>query len=324
MTAKPAVFVLDPYHKDAIAALQGSSDIELVLPHDPKKNSYRENANVVLVRSDTRITATDLNQCRQLKCIVKQGAGVDNVDLEAAKAGGIKVYNTPGINSETVAELTLSLTLCLSRRVAEIDRRVRQGEKVIRSQMLGKSLHKKVLGVIGMGHIGLALARKWMGAMEGSVVGFDPFYPSDGGPWTSLSPGQFQRVESMDELLKISDVISLHVPLTPSTRDCIAAREFGLMKEGVILLNCARGGVVNENALLDALESGKLFGAGLDATVVEPPTREQYGSLLEMENVIITPHIGASTAENQSQSGLAAVEVALGQARGIECGNRVA
>ncbi|EXK24790.1 hypothetical protein FOMG_18499 [Fusarium oxysporum f. sp. melonis 26406] len=321
--SKPSVYVLDPYHPDAIAALQQSSDINVVLPADPNKNQYVENATAVMLRSETCLGADELAKCKKLKYIVKQGVGVDNIDLKAAAAAGIKVYNTPGLNGEAVAELTLALALTLSRRVAEIDRRTRNGEAIVRSQTLGKSLFKKTLGVIGMGNIGFAVAKKWIGAMEGNIVAYDPF--SDGKQWLStFGESKFRQVSTLHDLLHASDVITLHLPLTKDTENIISTAEFNTMKDGAVLLNCARGGIVDEDALLAALKSGKLFGAGLDAMVVEPPTVEAYPELLSLPNVVLTPHVGASTVENQSQSGMAVAEITMALLRGEENGNRVA
>ena len=317
---RPALYVLNPYHSDAEDHLKQSNDIELVLSSDPRMSQWREKADAILVRSDTQITAADMKACAKLKHIVKQGAGVDNVDLGGAKEAGIGVYNTPGVNAEAVAELTLALALSVARRVSEIDRDVREGKRIIRSQMLGKSLHGKTLGVVGMGNIGLVLARKWKGAMEGSVIGFDPYADE------SKTGGIITRVQTLDELLGQSDVVSLHVPLIDSTSNLISTREFDLMRQGAILLNCARGGIVDEKALAQALSSGKLYGAGLDAMEVEPPTLETYGDLLRgSPNLIMTPHIGASTSEMQSLSGLTAAGMTLALLRGetITTGNRV-
>ncbi|KAF5635875.1 SER3-3-phosphoglycerate dehydrogenase [Fusarium sp. NRRL 52700] len=321
--SKPTVYVLDPYHRDAIAALEQSSDVNVVLPTNPTKNRYTENATAVMLRSETRLGADELAKCKKLKYMVKQGVGVDNIDLKAAAAAGIKVYNTPGLNGEAVAELTIALALTLSRRVAEIDRRTRSGETIVRSQTLGKSLFKKTLGVVGMGNIGLAVAKKWVGAMEGNIVAYDPF--SDGKQWLStFGESRFRQVSKLHDLLRTSDVVTLHLPLTKDTENIISTAEFAAMRDGAILLNCARGGIVDEGALLAALKSGKLFGAGLDAMVVEPPTVEAYPELLALPNVVLTPHVGASTVENQSQSGLAVAEITMALLRGEEKGNRVA
>ncbi|KAJ4137204.1 hypothetical protein NW768_002786 [Fusarium equiseti] len=320
--SKPSVYVLDPYHPDAIQSLQNAPDITTVLPTDPSKNTYPENATAIMLRSETRLGKNELSQCKNLKFIVKQGVGVDNIDLQAAAEHGIKVYNTPGLNGEAVAEHTLALALTLARRVAEIDRRTRGGEAIVRSKTLGKSLYKKTLGVVGMGNIGFAVAKKWVGAMEGNIIAYDPF--SDGKHWRNTFGEGFTQVSSLHDLLKASDVVTLHIPLTNTTTNSISTAEFKVMRDGAILLNCSRGGIVDEEALLVALKSGKLFGAGLDAMVTEPPTLEAYPELLGLSNVVVTPHVGASTMENQSQSGRAVVDVVLGLLRGEDKGNRVA
>jgi D-3-phosphoglycerate dehydrogenase len=261
-----------------------------------------------MLRSDSRLIADDFAAATNLRVVVKQGVGVDNIDLAAAKAAGVAVHNTPALNSESVAEFSLALALSLSRRVTEIDRRVRKGEKVVRSEILGLSLFRKTVGVVGMGNIGRAAARKWIGACEARIVAYDPVAPPD--VWDKDQIAH-TRVDSLDELLRESDVVTLHVPLLDSTRGMIGPRELGSMKDRSILINASRGGIVDEKALLEELRKRRIWGAVLDAVGVEPPTLEAYGEFLELDNVIITPHIGASTIENQSNSGLAVVRTLL-------------
>lgn len=318
---KTIVGVLDPYHEDAITLLREQSNLEVLVPAIDGNEKIYELAEAVLVRSETHLGTTEFERFKKLRYIAKQGVGVDNIDLKAAAKSGVQVYNTPGLNSETVAELSLTLALCLSRRVCEIDRAVRDGKTVIRSQTLGNSLFGKVLGIVGMGNIGYALAKKWVGAMEGDVIAFDPYY--SGKPWSTLLGKGARQVSDLAELLENTDVISLHVPLNKSTSKLISRAEFARMKQGCILLNCARGGIVDEEALLDALSSGHLRGAGLDAMEIEPPTRKTYGAFLQQENVIMTPHIGASTAENQSRSGVAVAKVVVDLINGQEVDNRL-
>lgn len=306
------IYVLDPYHEDAIARLCKVSPVKVVLPPNGTKQLALAQASGLLIRSDTRISAEDIQSAGpQLKYIVKQGVGVDNVDVIAAKAKGIGVYNTPGINSEAVAELTLTLALCIARRLGEFDRAIRQGEKIVRSQMLGVSLFGKTLGIVGMGAIGLEVAKKWKAAMDGPVVTYDP-RPNIATWADALSHDGFTRLETLNQLLEVADIVSLHTPLTKSTENMISEVEFGSMKQDAILLNCARGGIVDEDALLRALQSGRLYGAGLDAVVHEPPTWKQYGeTLLSHPRVVITPHVGASTEDSQRRSGQRAVEILL-------------
>lgn len=313
MSSKHTVYVLNPYHEDAIALLQSAPDINLVLPSDPRQESHpwQQHSDAVLLRSETRITAEDFAKIKEfgrLRFIAKQGVGVDNIDIDAAWEASVQVYNTPGVNSEAVAEFSLAMALSLSRRVTEMDRRIRRGEKVVRSDMLGISLLHKKVGIIGMGNVGRAAARKWIGACESRIIAFDPLAPLDVWDQDRI---RHMRVNQLEELLSEADVVSLHLPLLDSTRNMIGAKELGMMKDTAILINTARGGIVNEKDLLQALRGKQIWGAVLDAVEVEPPTLDTCGELLKLDNVIITPHIGASTEEMQSQAGIAAVETLL-------------
>lgn len=315
--AETTIFVLDPYHPDAIEHLS-KAPVKLVLNTDPRRDQWYNEADGILIRSESRITAQDFAKATKLKVIVKQGTGVDNVDLAAAKEAGVIVCNTPAMNSEAVAELTLSLALCLARRVTELDRQLRRGEKIVRSKMLGQSLFEKTIGIVGMGNIGHVVAQKWIGAMSGQIIAYDPFAPE--GAWKETT---HTRVHDINELLEKSDVISLHVPLTNGTRNMIADKQLKLMKSNAILLNCSRGGIVDEAALSHALSEKLIFGAALDATEVEPPTLETHKALLSNENIILTPHVGASTRENQSKSGVVAAQIILDVCAGTEVSSRI-
>lgn len=312
-TTKPNVYVLDPYHPDAIFLLKSQSDIKLILPTSPEIKNWRQDATAVLLRSTTRLASADFSNAPHLKLVVKQGVGVDNIDLKSASSHGIAVHNTPALNSEAVAELALALPLALARRVGEFDRRIRRGEVVKRSEMLGVSLFRKTVGVVGMGNIGFEVAKKWRGACESKIVVYDPVAKADA--WPDLP---HERVKSLEELLRVSDVVTLHVPLLDSTRGMIGKKELEMMKEGAILVNCARGGIVDEKALVKALKEEIIWGAVLDAVESEPPTLEAYGELLSFDRVILTPHAGAGTADNQSRSGVAAVETLLAVLRGAK------
>ncbi|KAK3055243.1 hypothetical protein LTR09_003796 [Extremus antarcticus] len=316
--SKPTVFVLDPYHSEALKKLQASPSVEAVLRDDARISQWRSEADALMIRSETRITAADLNEAKKLRVIVKQGVGVDNIDLEAAKERGVAVCNTPAMNSESVAELTIALALCIARRIAELDRRVRSGEAVNRSHVLGMSLYKKTIGVVGMGNIGKIVAKKWKAAMDGDIIAYDPFASEHA--WTEI---EHRRVTDLNDLLRDSDVISLHVPLTKGTKNMIRKPQFELMKSSAILLNCARGGIVDEDALLNALSEKKIYGAALDAMETEPPTTEAYRELLKNGNLIMTPHVGGNTVENQIASGTKVVETVLAVLEGEEVSNRL-
>lgn len=315
--SKPKVFFVNPYHPDAIKLAKESFEVDTVVLSSA--DGWHDEANGILLRSETRITAQDFAMAKNLKAIVKQGVGVDNIDTAAAKDAGVIVCNTPAMNSESVAELTITLALTLARRVVEIDRRLQRGQKLVRSQLLGQSLFQKSIGIIGMGAIGRSVAQKWIGAMGGKVIAYDPFAPN--GAWDDI---EHRRVVDVDALLQDADVITLHVPLTDETKGMIGERELKLMKKKAILLNAARGGIVNEDDLLEALEAGEIFGAALDAQVEEPPSLEKHRAHLVHDNLILTPHIGASTEENQSASGKFAVQTILDVLAGKEVPNRVA
>lgn len=308
------VVVLDSYHEDAIALLQSTPGLTVVLPSDPTRTAWHGKTDGLILRSDSRLTAQDFDTASpRLRVVVKQGVGVDNIDLDAARKYGVAVHNTPALNAESVAELSLALALSLSRRVSEIDRRIRRGETVDRSKTLALSLFGKTVGVVGMGNIGQQAARKWIGACSARLIAYDPVAPADA--WSDIP---HTRAVALDELLQGADVVTLHVPLLPTTMGMVGARELGMMKERAILINTARGGLVDEAALLAVLKAGRLWGAVLDAVETEPPTKEAYGELLELDNVILTPHVGASTIENQSNSGCAVVKTLLGVLRGEE------
>lgn len=321
MSLARAVFVLDPYHEDAIALLQSRSNYKVILPNDALRDDWHELADAVLIRSETRLTEEDFAKQKKLKVVVKQGVGVNNIDLKAAKKHGVVVCsNTPGLNSESVAELTLTLVLTLARRVSEIDRRIRLGEKIMRSQTLGMSLFQKTIGIVGMGNIGRVVAQKWIAAMSGNIITYDPFAPEEA--WSNVI--EHQRVRSLEALLAASDVVTLHVPLTESTRGMIGSKQLSLMKRSAILINASRGNIVDEPALLHALKFKQIHGAALDAMEVEPPTREAYSEFFEFDNVIMTPHIGASTTENQSKSGIEVVNTVFAVLDGTGQPGRVA
>jgi len=322
---KPIIFVLDHYDDKATATLReesrnlglfqpGPDDVrkeapgnfDVVFRDDKNKDTFLENATLLLVQDETDLSASMLEKAGpKLKYIVKQGAKVDNIDLDAATKKGIQVYNVPGMNSESVAELTIGLAITISRRIGEIDRAIKAGDRITNSSFIGKSLHLKTIGIIGMGDVGMEVARKWVGFTSGSVIGFDT--GAEEHAWRSeFRQDRFTRATDIDELLKQSDVVSVHVPLKDSTRKLIDSRRLGLIKEGAILLNSAQPGIVDEDALLQALESGRLFGAGLDST-----ESESGSALLQHPRVVVTPHVGAVTQENRSQSDVVAVDIAV-------------
>jgi D-3-phosphoglycerate dehydrogenase len=248
-------------------------------------------ADGVIVRSGTRITADLLEQPGKLRAVVRAGVGVDNIDVAAATRRGIVVMNTPGGNTVSTAEHTITLLMGLARQLPSADSSLHAG-KWERSKFLGTQLAGKTLGVIGLGRIGREVARRAAG-LDMKVVGFDPFLAPDRAAQLGI-----EAASGLDALLPRCDFLTVHTPLTDETRDLIGATQLALLPRGARAINCARGGIINEQALAEALRSGHLAGAALDVFVEEPPPADH--PLLKLPNVVVTPHLGAATIEAQA------------------------
>jgi D-3-phosphoglycerate dehydrogenase len=259
-------------------------------------------ADGMVVRSGTRVTAALLDNPGKLRAIVRAGVGVDNIDVPAATRKGIVVMNTPGGNTVSTAELTIAHLMALSRHLPAADATMRQG-KWERSKLTGTQLAGKTLGVVGLGRIGREVARRAAG-LDMKVVGFDPFLAPDRAQQLGI-----EATADLDSLLPRCDYLTVHTPLTTETTNLISGRELGLMKKGGRVLNCARGGIINEEALAEALRSGHLAGAGLDVYVQEPPPADH--PLVKLPNVVLTPHLGASTTEAQESVALEAAQLLI-------------
>jgi D-3-phosphoglycerate dehydrogenase len=315
MPGRPTIFVIDPYHPAGIEL--AAREAEVVLWGDPRAGRWREEAEGLMVRL-TPLRAADFAASRRLRVVVKQGVGVETIDLEAARAQGVVVCNTPGVNSEAVAEMALSLALTVGRRVAEMDRAVRApGPPVRREDFLGLESWAKTVGVVGMGNIGARIARKWRGAFDATILAYDPYVPAD--RWSDLP---HERMSSLEAMLPRCDLLTLHLPLTAESRSMIGARELGLMKPTAILVNTARGGIVDEAALYAALAARRLFGAGIDVFEREPPGAAD--SLTGLPNVVCTPHAAGGSLETQEKSSLAVARQLLDVLAGREPWGRVA
>ncbi|MCK5558242.1 MAG: phosphoglycerate dehydrogenase [Candidatus Hydrogenedentes bacterium] len=242
----------------------------------------------LIVRSGTKVTADVIEAAKRLKVIARAGVGVDNIDVDAATKRGIIVMNAPTGNTVSTAEHTFSLLLALSRNVSRADRSMRGG-KWERKRFVGTELYDKVLGIIGLGRVGTEVAKRAQ-AFGMHVLAYDPL----------LTEARAKTLDiegcSLDDVIEKSDFITLHAPLTPETYHLLGAEEFARMKKGVRIINCARGGLVDEAALAQAIESGHVAGAALDVYEEEPP---RDSPLLELDEVVLTPHLGASTDEAQ-------------------------
>jgi D-3-phosphoglycerate dehydrogenase / 2-oxoglutarate reductase len=255
------------------------------------------NFDGLAVRSATKVTSKVLEQARNLKVIGRAGIGVDNVDIPAATARGIIVMNTPFGNSITTAEHAISLMLALARQIPEADASTRAG-KWEKNKFMGVEIFGKTLGVIGCGNIGSIVADRATG-LRMKVVAFDPFLSQERADDLGV-----EKVE-IDQLFRRADFITLHTPLTDKTRNIISAGAIKNMKKGVRIINCARGGLVDEAALYEALKSGQVAGAAFDVFVTEPATENP---LFHLPNVVCTPHLGAATSEAQENVALQIAE----------------
>ena len=247
--------------------------------------------HAMIVRSRTKVTAEVIEAARNLRVIGRAGVGVDNIDLAAAKSRGVAVVNAPEASSGAVAELTLGLMLSLARHLAEADRTMKRGVWA-KKQLRGTELAGKTLGVIGVGRIGSAVAHvaRCVG-ME--VIGYDPYVPGEELQSRSVLPSS-----EIDPIYRDADYITYHVPLTEQTRGAVNAESFARMKPGVRIICTARGGVIDEADLLEALDGGRVGGAALDVFEKEPPGAS---ALVTHPRVIATPHIGAQTEETQAR-----------------------
>lgn len=292
--SKPKVLIADGLSEEGLTQLRRVAEVDV----QPKVTadeliSILPNYAGLVVRSRTKVTAKVIEAGTNLKVVGRAGVGVDNIDVAAANAKGITVVNSPLAATVAVAELTLALILSMAREIPRADSALKKGEW-LKSGLMGTELYNKTLGLVAVGRIGAAVAGR-AGAFGMRVLACDPF----------LSPEDIRQRQAhpttLDELLAVSDYISIHTPLTPQTQNLFSTEAFAKMKDGVRIICAARGGVVDEAALLAGLESGKVAGAALDVFATEPPG---VSPLVSHPKVIGTPHIGAQTHEAQNRAGV--------------------
>jgi D-3-phosphoglycerate dehydrogenase len=250
--------------------------------------------DALLIRSSTKVTREIIEHASSLKVIGRAGVGVDNVDLDAATRCGIVVMNSPLGNSVTTAEHAISMMMAMARHIPAANAAVRAG-KWERGRFTGIEVFNKTLGIIGLGNIGRIVADRALG-LKMKVIGFDPILTSDAAARIGV------EMVALEELFLRADFITVHTPLTDETRGLVGPAAFALMKTGARVINCARGGIIDEDALYAALKTGRIAGAALDVFVDEPPSPDN--PLLALDNVIATPHLGAATDEAQVQVGV--------------------
>ena len=309
------VLVSDPIPEEAVLLLKNAGiwvDVMTNLSQDELIKIIPE-YDALVVRSGTKVTKEVIEAAKKLKIIGRAGVGVDNIDVNAATQKGIVVANAPGGNSVSTAELTLAMIFSVARKIPQAVQSVKSG-KWERKKFLGTELRGKTLGVVGLGRVGYEVAKRAR-ALEMSVIAYDPYINEEKAREIGVELVEFE------ELIKRSDFITIHVPKTKETEGMFSKREFELMKDGAFIINCARGGIVDEAALYEALKEGKISGAALDVYQSEPPSPDN--PLLKLDNVVTTPHIGASTKEAQISVGLTIAEEILNVYRGMPVRNAV-
>jgi len=310
------VLISDPISDQGIALLAEAPDVEI-----DKKTGLSEDElaavigdyDALLVRSQTKVTARILEAAARLKVIGRAGVGVDNIDLEAATRRGVIVINAPDGNTITTCEHAFAMMMALARHIPQAYAKTIRGEWD-RKSFLGVELRNKVLGVIGMGRIGSEVAVRAK-AFGMKVLGYDPFLTEDRAEKLGVRPS------SLEEIFRTADFITVHTPLTPETRGMIGREQFAMMKKGVRIINCARGGIVDEAAVVEAIDAGIVAGAAFDVFEQEPPAPDH--PFLHHPKIIVTPHLGASTVEAQENVAVDVSEQILHVLRGEPFKNAV-
>ncbi len=292
------VLVADAISESGIEEIGRGGGIEVVVRTGMKEEellSIIGEYSGVVVRSQTKITEKVLEAGKKLKAVGRAGVGVDNVDVDAATKRGVIVMNTPGGNTVSTAEHAFSLLVSIARNIPQADASVKSG-LWDRKSFEGVELYGKTLGILGLGRIGTEISRRAI-AFGMRVVAYDPYLSA-----SKARSLQIELVENLDDLLPLADFLTMHMPLTSETKHMMDARRLGLTRKGIRIVNCARGGLIDEAALSDALKSGQVAAAALDVFEIEPPPA---GSpLRNLKNIVFTPHLGASTAEAQESVGI--------------------
>jgi len=303
--AKPIVLIAEELSPATVEALGPDFDVRNVDGTDrPALLSALAEADAILIRSATQVDAEAIAAAPKLKVVARAGVGLDNVDIKAATEAGVMVVNAPTSNIISAAELTIGHLLSIARHIPAANASLAAGEWK-RSKYAGAELFEKTVGIIGLGRIG-ALITTRLQAFGMNVVAYDPYVTS------ARAQQMGVQLLSLDELLEQSDFITIHMPKTPETTGMIGAAQLKKMKKTAYIVNVARGGLIDEDALADALAKNVIAGAGLDVFVSEPPTGSK---LLGLPNIVVTPHLGASTDEAQEKAGVSvakSVRLALG------------
>lgn len=288
------VIIADSINEKGISDLEEVAEVLVDTAITPEELvNVIKDFDAIVVRSRTKVTREVIEAAPKLKIIARAGVGVDNVDVQAATERGIMVINAPESTSITVAEHAMGLMLSMARKISIADKSVKEG-KWEKSRFMGMELNNKTLGIVGMGRIGSQVVIRAK-SFNMDIMVYDPYISEEAAAELGVT------VVDLETVLKESDVITIHVPLTPETKHSISHKEFEMMKDTAFIINCARGGIIDEDALYDALSNDKIGGAALDVFENEPP---EGSPLLGLDNIVVTPHIGASTAEAQRDAAL--------------------
>jgi D-3-phosphoglycerate dehydrogenase len=302
MSTIPKVFVADPVSQRGVEALAEGGVVEVVVKTGLKEEELIKiipEFHGLVVRSQTKVTPAVFAAAKNLKVVGRAGVGIDNVDVEAATKHGVIVMNAPGGNTISTAEHAFSLMLSVARNIPQASASMKAG-KWDRKKFEGVELYDKTLAILGMGRIGTEVARRAI-AFGMKVLAYDPYISA-----SKARSLQVEVVEKIDDILPRADFITVHMPLTEETKHMIGAKQLPLLKKGVRIVNCARGGLIDEDVLAEGLKSGQIGGAALDVFEVEPPPAEWPHR--DIDNLVLTPHLGASTAEAQELVGIEIAE----------------
>ncbi len=311
----PKVLVSDPVSEKGLAALYNAPFIQVDLKTKLTEDELCEiigEYDALVVRSETKVTRRIMEHASRMKIIGRAGVGVDNIDTVAATECGIIVVNAPEGNTIAATEQTMALMYALARHLPQAVQSLKSGEWA-RSKFVGIELRHKTLGIIGLGKIGTEVAKRAR-AMEMNILAYDPYVSAERAKTLGV------EMVNINYIYTNSDFITVHMPMTKETRNLISTQQFAMMKDGVRIINCARGGIVDEVALYEALKTGKVGGAALDVFEKEPTTSSP---LFELENVVVTPHLGASTKEAQINVAIDVAEEILRCLRGEPVQNAV-
>jgi D-3-phosphoglycerate dehydrogenase len=290
-------------HEDALGLLRDSGfSLEFTEPGRLAEEKLGH-CDVLFIRTYTKVDRNLLDRAGNLKAIIRAGVGLDNIDMEECRKRNVKVYHSPGSNSNAVASHTVALIFAVLRKIAKADRHVRDG-KWNREEFLSHELDDRTIGIIGFGAIGRLVAKKLSG-FDVRFLAYDPYLSREQVEEAEEARGRVKKIGDIHGLIRESDIMTIHVPLMPETRHLIGERELGMMKPHAILVNTSRGGVIDEKALVKCLKGERIYGAGLDVFEEEPLKNSE---LMSLHNVVLTPHTASMTDRAQRNMSVQAVE----------------